>query len=52
MPFILYKSNRFEALAEHLAGELSESPLRSPLMTERIIVQTAGNGPVAQAGAV
>ncbi len=42
MPLILYKSNRLEALAEQLAGELGNSPLSSPFTTERIVVQTQG----------
>ena len=42
MSFILYKSNRLEALVEHLAGATLQPPLSSPFRAEQIVVQTQG----------
>ena len=42
MSFILYKSNRLEALVKHLAADALQPPLGSPFAAEQIVVQTQG----------
>jgi exodeoxyribonuclease V gamma subunit len=42
MGFILYKSNRLEALVKHLAADALQPPLGSPFAAEQIVVQTQG----------
>ncbi len=42
MSLILYKSNRLENLARHLAGETLRAPLSSPFAPEQIIVPAQG----------
>ena len=42
MSLILYKSNRLEILAHHLAERSLRPPLSSPFVAEQVIVQTQG----------
>ncbi len=42
MSLRVYKSNYLEHLVEHLAGRVLKQPLSSPLVRERIVVETQG----------